>query len=114
MATIIRRGISAGQMQAAIAAATRALESKIKTSQAQSVNFAKTQVEGVSTELKRSAAAQSQFAEQKAKESEQMITDRFTKKTAKANPTRRRSIFTSKIARDRTERNLKDFYSLYS
>jgi hypothetical protein len=106
-------GISAGQMRSAIAAATNALRGEISKSRAEAVGFTKGQVEDVTAKLKTSASAQSQFAEEKARESANLLTEKMTNKTAPITPTKRRSIFTSKTARELTQGNLKYFYSLY-
>jgi len=111
------QGISSAQAQSiARAAAARALEEAkqfASTKSAQAVGYGKKTLSASEEALKKSLSATVAYAEETAAKTKEEIGEKMFEQKAPTTPTKRKTIFTSKEARDLTKSNLKFFYSLY-
>ena len=110
-------GITAAEAAAlARAAADAALaEAKQHATQqrAVAVGFGRKELAASEESLKKSITATQRYAEQKAAQTAEEIGSKMFQEKARSNPTKKKTIFTSKEARDLTKDNLKYFHSLY-
>ena len=110
-------GISASQAaamaRAAAASALKEAKEFATLQKAQAVGFGRKQLGASEEALKKSITATQRFAEQKAAETAEELGQELFKQKAPDVPTKKKTIFTSKEARDLTKDNLKFFYSLY-
>jgi hypothetical protein len=114
-------GISAAQAAALARAAADAALAEAKqhatqqatAARAVAVGFGRKELAASEESLKKSITATQRYAEQKAAQTAEEIGQEMFKEKARPNPTKKKTIFTSKEARDLTKKNLKYFYSLY-
>jgi len=111
------QGISAAAARAiARAAAAKALEEAKQYAglkQRETVGYGKKQLSTAEQALKKSLSATVAYAEETAAKTKEEIGEKMFEQKAPTTPTKRKTIFTSKEARDLTKDNLKFFYSLY-
>ena len=114
-------GVSAAQAAAMARAAAAAALAEAKqfatqeatAARAVAVGFGRKELVASKEALKRSITATQRFAEQKAAQTAEEIGSKLFKEKASGVPTKQKTIFTSKEARDLTKDNLKYFHSLY-
>jgi len=117
MATGITASQAAAMAQAAAAAASAAALAEAKQyatqQRAVAIGFGRKELAASEEALKKSITATQRFSEQKAAQTAEEIGSKMFKEKARSNPTKKKTIFTSKEARDLTKDNLKYFHSLY-
>ena len=110
-------GISAAQAaalaQAAAASALASAKQFATQQRAVAVGFGRKELAASEEALKKSITATQRFSEQKAAQTAEEIGSKMFQEKARPNPTKKKTIFTSKEARDLTKDNLKYFHSLY-
>ncbi len=110
-------GISAAQAaamaRAAAAAALKEAKEFATLQKAQAVGYGRKELVASEEGLKKSITATQRYAEEKAAKTAEELGQELFEEKAPATPTKKKTIFTSKEARDLTKDNLKFFYSLY-